>query len=308
MPKSRVVPINIKTGKPYKGQPRKKTNVQYAVIGPRGGIKLLRKEPQEFFKSDLVGLNKSVENTGGKNFIVYEQITRKVIGKKEDGSPKRGTKITFAQPRRKQKPFLYIKGKAQRSLDVGFKQGNYQKARQMRKLLIAEPNRANPIDLVLKGKTIKQALNGLQVNLDIANMLKQGQGLYYSVIIKVIAPNGEVSTIPVNASHRVDGFDKFPGDHSYMILPGESKRSIAMRNAIHTQDDKGLIADLQSKMSTSIRYALKSGGFRFTSLRVLKQYAKGGKNVYYINGTHVKELKQITKYYTVHMYVRFEQF
>jgi len=307
MLKSRVVPINLRTGKPYKRIPKKNTNVQYAVLGPRGGISILRKEPQKFYKSDLTGLNESIKNTQGKNFVVYEQKTRQVkITKK--GKKVYQTKLTYAQPRRKQQPFLYIKGKKQRALDIGFKTGNYQKSRQMRKLLIAQPNKAVPIHLILEGKTIKDALDGLQVNVNIADMLKHGQGLYYSMIIKIVQPDGSVIKIPVNSSHKVDGFEKFPQDRSYMILPGEKKRSIAMRNPIHSVDSPGLIANLQSKMSTSIRYAIKSVGYRFTSLTVLKKFSNQDKQVYLINGTHVKTLKQLTKKYAVHIYVRFEQF
>ena len=148
----------------------------------------------------------------------------------------------------------------------------------------------------------------MQLNIDVASMLKNNQGLYYTIILKITTPTGEVIKIPVNSSYRVDGFPDFPEDHSYMILPGEKDRSIGMRNVVHSPDQYGLVADLQNKMATSIRYAIKSAGYRFTSLKVLEKYKKQGKQVMVINGTPVKKLKQLTPKYRVDMYVRFEVF
>lgn len=322
MKKVSVVVINLKTGKPYKGIPRKKTNVQYAIQGPRGGLKLLRKEPQEFFKSDLDGLNQAIQNTGGKNFIVYEQKTRKNSKEfKKDGTPKKLTKITFAQPRRSQKPVLYVRGSRQRDLDLGFKQGNYKRARTMRKLIIAKPNVYKPYHIILKGKTIKQALDGLQVDVDVQRMLKNHLGLYYSVIVKITTPSGEIIRVPANGSHLKKLLESIPitaGNENvdldrsgnriildnHLALPNEP-RALAYKEAVHV-DGSGIVANLQAKLSTSIRYAIKSVGYRFTSLKVLQQYAAKGKSVMQMNDVDVKNLKQITSKYTVELFVKFE--
>jgi len=340
-----VVPVSPRTGKQLRSV-RKGQIVQYAVKGKRGALKLVREEPQAFYKSDLAGLNKQIQNTKGGNFVVYEQITRKqakklVKGKwvpvfNKDGSKKKETKVTYAQPKRKQRPILYIKGKRKRELDIGFRTGNYQSVRTMRELTIVRPNVLKPVEFSLEGDTIKKALSGLYVNASVKDLMKRGKRLFYSLIIKITEPDGSILKIPVNDTEPVSGFE-YPKLKSSMILPGEKGfQPAVMDKGGKNQQGKyqGLrLANLKTRMAKSIRMALKDFGYRFTSLAKLKQIesreqkridkmkkqdapqhtidrAEAAMDSLHTLGVHLdaKDLpKQITNKYKVQMYVRFEE-
>jgi hypothetical protein len=328
----RIVPISPRTGKEIKS-PRKKQNILYAIKGPRGGIKLLRKEPQKFYKTDLQGLNNAVSKTKGGNFVVYEQRTRTPLRDKKgkpiltkSGKKKYQTKLSYAQPRRKQLPLLYSGNKKLRGLDVTYKKGNYKKARYMREMTVAKVNQKAPVQLVLKGNTIKQALESLQLAVSLKqfnNIYKSGFGLYYSIMIVIKGPGVNLK-IPVNSSYRNEAFDYMNSSHT---LPGDKKRSPALSNEIK------ILANLHSEMSYSIRRALRDAGegYRFTSLatlkqienremRIIKKLEKDGVNqdvidrrynaidrLWNLGWKSVKELKQLTGAYSVTLYVWFEQ-
>lgn len=274
-----VIPLSAKTGKPVR-KPKKGQKVIYGVRGPRGGITVIRKEPQKFYKTDLEGLNKVVSSTKKKNFIVYEQKTRQPKRDKEGKIMYRTdaegvehklyeTKITFARPTRKQKPLLYGGGKKLRDLDLGFKTGNYESVKKMRSLTLIKPN-APVYEQILKGRTLKQAVSNIQINVNMAKVRKEGFAIYYNVFMKIFTPTGELIKVPpVAGSFRdSDTGDSFFDGSNFIPLKKGGNTEMFGRNEIP------LLANLHSKMSRSLRYALKNIGYTFSSLAVLDQIAR----------------------------------
>lgn len=264
-----VVPLSPKTGKQIK-RPRKGQKVIYAVKGIRGGLTVIRKEPQIYYKTDVVGLSRLVESTPNKNFIVYEQklrtLERDSKGKIQYRVDKSGTrhklyqtKITFAKPKRKQKPVLYAKGKKLRYLDIGHKTGNYAKVKQMRNLVILKPN-TTVHEQVLQGRTLLEAISNIQLDINMKTVKKYGFGLYYNVFMIIDTEDGARVKVPVNGSFRdseFQGTNRIGG-----VLYGRSEIKI--------------LANLHTKMSRSMRYALKNAGdgYTFTSLAMLDNIKK----------------------------------
>ena len=268
-----VVPISVKTGKVVKS-PRKGQKIKYAVRGPRGGLKVLRAEPQEFYKTDLKGLNKIVSETGTGNFVVYEQKLRYPEKDKKGkplyrvdaaGNKKKiyQTKITFAKPKSKTKPLLFKGGKKLRALDLAFKEGNYESKKRLRELTIIKPN-TKIRKQILKGATIKQALSNIQLDIDMKKVRKQGFGVYYNIFVRIEAPGGEVIKVPVSAEF----IDNEYSGVNYIPVDGEPERFGRSKIKI--------LANLQSRMAQSIRYALKNTGqgYTFTNLATLEQIEK----------------------------------
>lgn len=265
-----VVAVSAKTGKEIK-RPRKGQKVMYAVKGPKGGLNVIRKEPQKFFKTDFAGLNKSVAGTTKKNFVVYEQklrtLKRDAKGKPQYRVDKKGvkhkmyeTKITFAKPKSRQKPLLYAGGKMLRALDLGYKKGNYQKAKYLRELTLIKPNTVVH-EQVLKGRTLKEAISNIQIDVNMASVKKHGFGLYYNVFMVIHTPSGEDIKVPVQGSFRDNEFQGV----NYINVKGERER--------FGRSELRILANLHSQMSKSMRYALKNAGdgYTFTSLAMLDQ-------------------------------------
>lgn len=327
-----IVPINPRSGKIVK-RPVRGQYVQVAIRGPRGGLKLLRDDPQKYFFTDFKGLNKQIADIKGGNFVVYQQRTRRikrVDGKKKyykgsDGTikPDYESKVTFAQPRRLQTPVLYVKGKKKRELDIGYKTGNYQKLRAQRKILLVKPNQRETVKIHLQGRTIKEALLNLQLDVNLKQLKKTAlrRGLFYTVMMKIITPDGEVIKIPVNGSWKYDGFSQ--KEFSYLNVDGKRQRAVTQKI------DR--VSNLISRMSTSIRKALKDVGYRFTSLAELKKIEKRAQvdinrmkkrgateeqiskkeqafeNISRVGSfTYASDLKQLDKNYQVFAYIKFE--
>ena len=252
-----VVAISPKSGKQLK-RPRKGQSVIYGVKGPKGGLKILRSEPQKYYKTDFVGLNKQVSASGKNNFVVYEQKlrtlkrdTKKKIQFRVDKAGNKHklyeTKVTFAKPRSRQKPLLYSGGKMLRALDLGHKKGNYQKAKYLRELTLLKPN-VTIHEQVLKGRTIKEAISNIQVLINMASVKKHGFGLFYNVFMIVVTPQGEKIKVPVQGSF----LDKEFQGVNYIKLNGKQER--------FGRSQIKMLANLHSTMAKSIRYALKNTG------------------------------------------------
>lgn len=295
----RIVAISPKTKKVLK-RPRQYQEVIPALKGPAGSLKPLNKFTQKYFKGDFERLNKLLENTAGGNFILYEQKTptiardkktgeklyqtesyyKKIKGKKKkftryklDADKKKiplyKIKITSPKWSKAQRPLLYVKGRARRELDIGFKRGHKRLARTKEKIHLAKPNQLRPIAIQLKGPTIKSALQQLQLNATLKQIKNAEDGLYYSVVIVIKDPSGKITRIPISDSwfpkpkgktrnnKPIEGF--LPDSATYMKIPGFT-RYPAMRQKL------GTVSNLHSKIAWSIRRALMSQGYQFTSL------------------------------------------
>ncbi len=273
-----VVPLSPKTGKELK-RVKKGQNVLYGIKGPRGGIKLLHKEPQKFFKTDLAGLTKLVEATKSNNFIVYEQKLRtikKIKGEIQYRVDKDGkkhklheTKITFAKPRARTKPLLYSGSKRIRDLDFGHKTGNYQKIKKMRDLTIIKPNTI-VYNQVLKGKTLKDAISNIHIDVSMANVRKFGLGVFYNIFMIIHTPKGEIIKVPAIGSFK----DSDTGER-YFEQPNDIYIKKLQKTEQFGRNEIKILANLHSSMSKAMRYALKNAGngYTFTSLRMLDNIA-----------------------------------
>lgn len=332
----RIIVISELTGKELKKPIKGKSRVIYAIRGPRGGVKKLRKEAQVYYPSDFKGLDRSVELSGTNNFVAYEQKTRKplkVKGVQQYREDKSGvkhklyeTKLTGAKKGRKQKPFLYAKGKIQRALDFGYKKGNYQSVKSMRTLTLVKPN-VEIFEQTLKGKTIDDAISNVHVNVNMPTVRKHGFGLYYNIFVLIREPGGNIIKVPVNSSFRDNEFE------------GTNRIKLKGEFEMFGRSEIKIIANLRRAMSKSIRYALKNtgDGYTFTSLvsleaiekRVKKQIgieekqgndalagklAEGLKGLYfgwgnkkrYFKNSNTKLTLLDRKKYNVTMYVKFE--
>lgn len=280
-----IVPVSVRTGKPIK-RPRKGQKVKYAVRGPRGGLKILRDEPQEFYKTDLKGLNKIIKHADKNNFIAYEQKLRfperdkkGKIKYRTDAKGKKHkiykTKITFAKPRGKTKPLLFKSGKKLRALDLAFKKGNYKNRLMERGLTLVKPN-IQIVEQVLTGRTIKEALSNIQVDINMKEIRKKGFGLFYNIHVQIKTPSGEIKNVPVSGKfldREFQGAKRIP-------LKGQTE--------IFGRSEVKIMANLHSAMAKSIRYSLKnSGGYAFTALATLERFEK----------TKKEEIKELDKDY-----------
>lgn len=362
----RIVPINPKSGKEVK-RPRQYQEILLALKGPRGGLKVVSKDTQKYFKGDFERLNKLVGKSEGGNVILYNEKTpqikrdekgrklyqtktviKTVKGKKKkvkefkldkDGHkiPLYKLKITTARPSRQQKPVLYIKGKAKRDLDIGFKRGHKRIAISKERLFLAKPNTLKPLAIRVKGPTIKYALQQLQLDATLEDIKKANTGLYYSIVITIKNPQGEITRIPISDSwfpmkngedelrKPIEGF--LDNQVSYMNIPG-FKSYPAMKQRLST------VSNLHSKIAFSVRRALMTQGYRFTSMATLKQienraltqelpllekspsfteekrerFMSGIDSLYKFGayGRYKNLPKQITKNWEVILYIRFE--
>lgn len=268
-----IIVISERTGKEMKKPVKGKSRVVYAIRGPRGGVKKLRQQAQVYYPSDFKGLDRSVELSGTNNFVAYEQKTRKplkVKGVQQYRTDKSGvqhklyeTKLTGAKKGRRQKPFLYAKGKIQRALDFGYKKGNYQSVKAMRNITLVKPN-VEILEQTLKGKTIDDAISNVHVNVSMAKVRKYGFGLYYNIFVMIREPGGNIIKVPVNSSFRDDEFE------------GTNRIKLKDEFEMFGRSEIKIIANLQRAMSKSIRYALKNtgDGYTFTSLLSLETIEK----------------------------------
>lgn len=312
--KYKVVPLNPKTGKEIK-RPKRGQPVIFAVKGPKGGLSKLQKEPQKYYVTDRDSLTRQISNTKDRNFIVYQQLTNE----KDKKTKQRKVKITGANPRRKQRGLLFVKGKRKRHLDMAYKTGNVTKSHEQEPLKVGKvhpwsQNAQKPLEIILKGDTIKDALAGLHVNLSMTDFVRPDMFLYYTARIKITDPEGKVLEIPVNGSYISKGFDS----KGYLFI--DNKIKAAMTNKVE------VVANLTSNIAHSIRIALKEQGLRFTSLVKLQQIEKKEirriktlddyedvataeyalDSLFTIHRTPVKNLKQITKKWQVKLYIVFE--
>lgn len=306
-----VVPTNPKTGKVIK-RPRKGQSVIFSLLRPRGGLKPLQKFSQPFLKTDIQLINEQVKNTKGMNFVLYQQLTNR----KDKKTGLRISKLTGANPRRKQRPLLYVNGIRKRYLDFAFKTGHYKSKFEQGPLYIAKPNKLEPLEIKLEGKTIKETLQGLHVNMKFKDFIVDGfqRALYYTARLRIISPQGEVIEVPVNGSDIPDGFA------GKGIINIAGKRKPAMSNPIDR------VANMTTKIAYSLRRSIKDQGLRFTSLTQLQvienktlreikkitdksaiDRAKNGiDKLWTINRTPVTELRQITKKWRVILFIKFE--
>jgi len=362
----KIVPINPKTGKEIK-RPRQFQEVFLALKGPKGGLKKISVDTQKYFKGDFERLNKTVKKSEGGNVILYnektiqirrdkngeklyqtETVIRTVKKKKKkvrqfkldaDGkkTPLYKLKVTTARRSRLQKPVLYIKGKAKRDLDIGFKRGHKRIAVSKERLFLAKPNVVKPIAISVKGPTIKFALEQLQLNAQIKDIKNANSGLYFSIVISIKNPQGEITRIPISdswfprprgKSENNSPIDGFLNDTvSYMPIPGY-KRYPAMKQKLQT------VSNLHSKIAFSVRRALMTHGYKFTTMATLKQIETRAlkqelplleqspsfteeKRERFMNGLdglfkfgaygeYKKLPKQITKKWEVTLFIRFE--
>lgn len=265
-----VVAINPKTKRPYKRLPKTYRKVKYAIQGPRGGITPIAGAPlQPFTKKDFRGLNKIIAETGKKNFVLYEEKSR-TYERGPDGKPiptgkvdeagkpiyKKKIKLTYARPKRKQRPVLYDEAKRVREVDIGFKTHSPRDLADQKLLQVIEPN-SPPKIVVLKGETIKDALRGLQFNLKKSDLKKDK---FYQMVIKIWPPGqAKPIIIPKSGAIKVDGFAG-----TDLMRAGQG---LGLYNPVDT------MANIKTEIGKSIRYALKDYGYRFTSLVTLKKIA-----------------------------------
>jgi hypothetical protein len=266
-----VVALSPKTGHPVK-RPRRGQEIIVALKGPRGGIKPLSKDSQRFYKTDFLKMSRVVEASKRGNFILHEQKTRYI--KKKKGKPvyrtdAKGekkkiyeTKITFAKPKRLTKPVLYTKGKRSRALDLAFKRGNYANQKIIRNLTVIKPD--SPVhSQVLRGRTLKEAISNLHVDINLAQVRKKGFGVYYNIFMLIDGPEGRIK-VPVS------------GEFIQQEFEGTNPIPVNGVPELFGRSEVKILANLHAKMARSMRYALKNtgSGYSFTSLATLEQIEK----------------------------------
>lgn len=241
----------------------KNKEVFYGIRDSSGKItKIPAQYPQKFSKKDLEGLNKSVKQSDGKNFIFYEEITKqpvtetvkkKVKGKikvvkrpkarkkqgrvlKQDGKTvfERKTKITYSQAKKEQRPILVTRGKRVRALDIGFKKGDKRARVDASLLKMVDFRRQGQAEypgkaILLEGETIRDTLNNVILPITLKQMKK-----YHAI--------------------RVDGWLYAQREGRNVIEP------------VSFGVDVQVISDFGQQIATAIRYRLADYGYRFTSL------------------------------------------
>ena len=287
--KYQIVPLSAKTGKPLK-RPIEGKTYKLAVMGPRGGINPLKNDPQVYYKKEIEKINSYIGAAEKPVFELYEQRLRTIKKDPKTGKKlykidklgnfaldKRGkkipiydTKIAPPDARRRQKPLLFKKNKFIRPLDLGYNTGNkYQKTKEMQQLKLLVPNK-NIVEQKISGDTIKEAISNIRPDVDMKHVKEFGLYVYYNVFAVIESPNGEKTKIPVSGAFSQKGYEEkdptgfqetFP-----LIVNGEPE--IFGRSKIHT------ISNLQSKISHSLRIAMKNAGYHFTSLVMLERFEK----------------------------------
>jgi hypothetical protein len=172
------------------------------------------------------------------------------------------------------------------------------------------------LELTLKGPTLKAAISGLQINMAFKDFIQGGfqRALYYTVRLKIISPEGNITYIPVSGSDIPDGF------------ANKGIINIANKRLPAVSQELDRIANLLGKISYSLRRAIKDQGLRFTTLTTLKSIERreikriqkltdpnaitraesGIEKLWVINRTPVESLRQITRNWQVILYIKFE--
>jgi len=246
-----VVPLSAKTGKEIK-KPKTGQDVHYGLKGPKGGIKKIAATySQKFADTDLKGLNKLVKKSGGKNFVVYEELTKEAVRekgkikyKKSGGKlvydkgkpvPVRKTKITAPATKKKQRPVLMEKGKRVRELDLGFRKRSKREQVDAQLLtMLPIPMEGDPFvsrEMHLTGETIRDTIKNLHVPVSIDDMQRSG-----------------LSGLWVEGDIRVEGVAGLFGE----VIPFSVRVEV--------------LANFTKEVSAGLRRALANVGYRFTSL------------------------------------------
>ena len=277
-----VVPVNPKTGNIIK-RPRKGQQVIFYARGPRGGMRKLSKHSQAFMEKDRAGVEAQIKHTTGGNFTLYQQYTKERF-KPEDVKSRQArhkdvgnlkTKLTGPQPRNKQRPMFYVRGRQRRAIDLGFKKGHKVKPQERRPQIVASAGTLDRIaktkSFFLYGETIKDALGRLQLDTILRNI--KGKLLYYNLKMRVYEPKrggGHKQPVDIPAAGAIiPGQEKYIGN---MIVDG--KMVDAMRGQI------SILANMKTQIAGSIRQALLQNGYMFTKKTKLKKlYNEATRNI-----------------------------
>lgn len=228
-----IVPLNPATGKEIK-KPKTGQNVIFGIKDKRGKItKIESRFHQSFSKEDQNGLQKIIDRTGKKGFVIYEQLTAKNYEDPKTGLIYKVEKITFGKKGVGQRPILYANGKRVRELDLGFRKRSKREMVDDLLLHVIKPDGKFVRDIHLEGDTIKDTIKNLAVKLTMAQIKNaELEGLYYEIVLRV---RGEEP----------------------IIVYGKTET----------------YANMTTDIARSIRFTLANRGLRFTSLLNLQELA-----------------------------------
>lgn len=230
---STIVPLNPKNGKEVR-KPLTGQDVIYGIKDAKGKItKIESRFFQAYSKADQSGLQKIIDRTGKKGFVVYEQLTNRKYKDPKTGIIYQAEKITYGKSNTNQRPILYADGKRVRELDLGFRQRTKREMVDDLLLRVIKPDGKFVRDIRLEGDTIKDTVKNLAVKLTMAQVKKaELEGLYFEIVLHV---RGEE---PIVVYGRTETY-----------------------------------ANITTDIARSIRFTLANRGLRFTSLLNLQELA-----------------------------------
>lgn len=256
VPAPGLVALSARTGRPLL-RPRKGAQVHYAIVGARGALRRLTKSPQAFLKSDFESIDKVVKASGGKEFVLYEQLTARnlrdadgnTLYRTRDGKPvldARGRRIPLKEakltgkPRTgRQRPVIYKVGRRveTRVQDFAYRALSPRQKVDLKlaKLVPLETRpKAYTEEIHLRGATIFDTVKNVKPFVSSKDIRKKGlSGLMVEGVVRVRSPQGELLEA-VAFSTRVNALWNF-----------------------------------SQLVSKEIRHALARVGYRFTSLATL---------------------------------------
>lgn len=277
-----VVTLDAKTLKQVK-RPKKGRDIYYGLKSPKGKITKIESEySQRFFKSDLDGLKRSLKEGSPNGYIVAQQFTRTPIkvkvGKKWEikykthegnivfdaaGNPIKmyRYKLTALRASKGQRRVLMSTAGYVHAVDKGFPlhptRAIKSAVKKGTKLVPVGYDRKGKLkqsgDIVLRGATIKDTVEGLKPSIGSRDMIRKGiTGLGVDGHVDLHRPLNPYSKGSAEYFHRQAWIDGIWGNHENRVI----KFGIKIDR----------LANFSDALSTAIRGAISAQGLRFTSL------------------------------------------
>src|SRR5258707_12607576 len=167
--------------------PKPGSPINYAIRYPSGEVKEIQSHfIQHYSKTDLAGIQKVLDRSGHKHFVLHEQLIKSRYADPKTGVVRQAEKLTYGRVNSTQRPVLYSEGKRVRTLDLGFRNRSARQLVDDTLLKVLTPNNKWVRNITMAGDTIKQTLKNIVVRISMEQIKRyELRGFYWEVVLKV---------------------------------------------------------------------------------------------------------------------------
>lgn len=296
-----IIPLDPATGEMIT-QPKPLQPVVYAIRYPRSGrlkpIKVTDSYGKKGFPNivaysqrDVNELQRIIQERGNTTFVAYEQKTARnlrdpktgKIVKSPDGDPYKLVRLRGPSRRANQRGVLYSRGGRKRALDIGYRPWHERAQVDATNYSVISPRNDLFYEFAMQGKTIKEALQKIVINIDHRKLAREKKHVLFSFFVKIVdKKTGAIfDIIPASGSvtaselrgrvlrgEDVAGFRELL--KAYLEKTGVTPPQFPTVPAEQIE----VMANMYSSMSYAIRVALAHGGWSFTELVTLDKIAQ----------------------------------